>query len=383
MGKRTIELLIDNKKINAFELPSGGTKTIYDIGDGYVIARMGGDDELIDSEIHVANKLKEIGLYTQDYNKVTAVINGNPEPVLKMKNFTTLANEGKQVRDRKNRESSGGDSLIFDDMDHFKDKVHWRNVLKYIADDIYLYLINNLGFGSDAFNLIIVDTKETEAARHNTSSKLFSEIEQEIHLYFFDFGSGVYKQEKIYDFIDAKGDISVENIHQCINNLSGKVTDALFHGIFDSEFEKIMQKSVDCLMILYLMEESKNIFQSVWDELVDNVSVRIKNHLENISLQERKDNYLTPHMCWVAEQEAKHAERMRKINEDNDRLRAQLEESKAKLELWWQERLAEQARLEEINKQFQEAQKKIETKSETEEKIVTESPQTRYRCSIQ
>ncbi|MBA3661581.1 MAG: hypothetical protein H0W64_07630 [Gammaproteobacteria bacterium] len=383
MGKRTIEIVIDDKKINALALPSGGTKTIYDIGDGYVIARMGGDDALIDSEMQVAHKFKEIGLYTQDYDKLTAIINGNPEPVLKMKNFKTLATEGKQVRDRKNRESSCGDSFIFNDLEHFKNKAHWRNVLKYIADDIFLYLINNLGFGSDAFNLIIVDTKETEAARHNTRSKLFSDIEQEIHLYFFDFGSSVYTQEKIYDFIDAFGDISVENIRMCINNLSVIVTDSLFHGVLDAEYKNIMQKPADCMMILNLMEASKEIFKSVWDELVDNISARIENYLNNIPLQERKDQYLTPHMHSIAEQEAKHAEIMRKIYEDNNRMRAQIEESRAKLELWRHEALAEQARLDAINKTFENAKQTIETKFEPKEKVNTENPRTQSRCSIQ
>ncbi|MBA3535270.1 MAG: hypothetical protein H0T84_01460 [Tatlockia sp.] len=267
---------------------SGGSKQIINLNDKEVIAQVGNFENTkayIQSEVDFSNRLRAIGLRAQHY-QMAEILGENDTriPVLIMPAFQFLVEQGQQVRDQKNSESSAGESLVFGSLDNLVSEAHWRKILTPLAEDIVLYLINGFNFPGDSWNSVIEDTAETPDRKAQTDSLLFSDLAQEIHFYFFDFGSRIISDQKfIYNFFDVYGEISEETIAWQVTNMKDQVLSLIFHTSPNTQEYNHLSS----------IKEShyKPVFEEVWKDISAMVVNKIKKHLENFSDEERLDNF--------------------------------------------------------------------------------------------
>jgi hypothetical protein len=272
------------------KLTSGGSKQIIQLDNKEVIALVGNSENTkayIQSEVNFSNKLRELGFRAQNYQMAEIMgENDTRIPVLIMPAFQFLAEQGQQVRDQKNSGSSAGESLVFGDLDNLVSEAHWRKILTPLVEDIYLYLINGFNFSGDSWNSVIEDTPETVDRKAQTESLLFTDLAQEIHFYFFDFGSTIIHAERhAYNFLDIYGEISEESIARHVTNMKDNVLSLIFHTSPNTEEYKNLRPLKE--------SQYKPVFEEVWEDISAMVVNKIKTHLENLSDDERLDNFTT------------------------------------------------------------------------------------------
>jgi hypothetical protein len=326
--------LIDNPK----QIASGGTKKIISINANEVIAIICGYlehvNQIIDGEINISNKLQEIGLHTQKYEKVIAIINNQHWPVLKMVSFNSLLQQGMQVREIKGTTCNYVGSFLFENMENLQSPQHWKLILKDIINDLYLYLIHNLKFSHDSFNLLIKNA-ENYYKQTSIESLLFTKDNQKIQLYFFDFNdyNCFYKFDKYYEFVDINGSIIQDNIELYVKQLKAKVENSIYSAVSAHEYGHITGKKANIAMILELARLSNGAFDLAWEWLEMNVVNKIKLHLNDMTIEERIKYYVSDKMRYAA-QERKVMEY--KINEESAQFN---EEMKMLDEDWYSKHL--------------------------------------------
>jgi hypothetical protein len=272
------------------KIASGGSKQIYKLNGDDVIAVVGNNENTrpyIQSEVDFANELRKMGLRTQDYQAAEIEMDNIRIPVLKMASFQSLAQNGHQVRDQKNPVSSAGDSLIFGSKDNLASEEHWRKLMSPLVNDIYIYLINGLNFAGDSWNAVIEDTSET-LVKEQQASSLITDRAQEIHLYFFDFGTSAINPAALktkYGFLDPEGRISEEFISHQVN----KMRDKVFSLIVDTCSSQREYNSI----ILGNKKMYEPVFEKIWSEISNTLCQKIKTHLEGLSEEELFENFNT------------------------------------------------------------------------------------------
>lgn len=272
------------------QIASGGSKQIYKLNGDDVIAVVGNNENTrpyIQSEVDFANQLRKMGLRTQAYQAAEIEMDNIRIPVLKMPSFQYLAQNGHQVRDQKNSRSSAGDSLIFGSKDNLVSEEHWRKLMSPLVNDIYIYLINGLNFAGDSWNAVIEDTSETPVKGQEASS-LITDRAQEIHLYFFDFGTSAINPAALktkYGFLDPEGRISEEFISHQVNKMKDKV----FSLIVDTCSSQREYNSI----ILGNKKMYEPVFEKIWSEISNTLGQKIKTHLEGLSEEELFENFNT------------------------------------------------------------------------------------------
>ena len=289
-GNRWVNFYIDGEALQAKSIGIGGTKTVVDMGNGYVVGLVtkgftnDSPDTYVDNEVNISKRLQSLGLRALEYEKIYIqyIDNNTPIAALKMPSFQMMAINGKQVRDKKNPESSCGESMLFGNLTNLQSTDHWRKLLKYIAGDISIYLVNNFNFTDDSFNLLIEDTEKSAVIKSTSESRIFSDLEQNIHLFFFDFSDfgRLYKDDNYYHFKDQHDVIQEKNISDAVNNIRNRVLNTILMSVSDDEYQLIMVgMESNYFDISKLMKESDTASGIAWKELVAQVIVEVKTLL--------------------------------------------------------------------------------------------------------
>ncbi|MBA2710624.1 MAG: hypothetical protein H0U57_08555 [Tatlockia sp.] len=272
------------------KLPSGGSKQIYNL-DGKEVIALTGNSEItrayIQSEVDFSKQLREMGFRAQNYQMAEITIDNseNRIPVLSMPSFQFLAEQGQQIRDQKNQESSSGQSLVFGSLENMLSEEHWRQILTPLIQDMYLYFINGLDFHGDAWNAVIVDTDETKDKKASTNSLVITDLAQEIHFYFFDFGKSIIEFKKHFNCLDIYGDISEEFLSLRVNTLKDTVFSLIVHSTpIQQEYDRVIKNNYKLCT---------PVFEKVWQDISAFTVSRIKKHLESLSDEERFEQYAT------------------------------------------------------------------------------------------
>lgn len=275
-------------------IAGGGSKLIFDLGNGYVLGKYNSTglsiELLTDNEIKIAEKINTVGLRTQKFEKVIANINGVTCPALLMPSFKKLTRNGQQVCDIKNPSHRLGESFVFGNLDNVRSLDHWQHIFKYITPEIAIYLINNLCLSNDSFNLVIEDSENTSALKDKCSSRLFTDLNQALHLYFFDFNDKTHlydehKYKRIYEFIDIHGNVIDTNIRKSVDDLKTMVFDTIFSAVHDKEVKAVFPNSVR--IIPQLTDEIEDLILVIWNEVATSVTTMVSKHINDLPLAER------------------------------------------------------------------------------------------------
>ena len=303
-----VEIVIEGKTYSACKkLISGGSKTIFDLGDGYVIgvilSSLVNRHQFIDTEVALSKKLLKLGLRAQEYEKITATINGKDVPVLRMPHFSALTSRGMQVRDSKNAESSCGNSLIFGSLENLICPHHWDLILKDIAHEVAVYLLHQFDFHSDSFNLVIEDTQTTTTASTETKPTVFTDLKQSLHLYFFDFSSksALYVETINYEFLelDETDESIIANeaaIISSIHSLKSRIKSTILTTVSEDEYAHMMtadnNNPVNYEAAIRIMNElSTQAFEQAWDKLAVKVKDEMLGYINGLPESDKMNQF--------------------------------------------------------------------------------------------
>lgn len=283
MDDKWEKLTVDGMEIAKTKLKfiaRGGSKIIIVLGNGEVLGLVKSADAafhaiFVDTEVALAEHLKQAGLRALEYKKAMVLIDGHPLPMLKMPHFETLNLRGQQVRDRKNHESSCGSSMIFATYENLTSVEHWRRIFCTIEDDIVNYNCHSFNFDSDAFNLVIEDTEDT-LPHANHTPVLFTERKQTIHLFFFDFSD----KNRLYDKEKERYTLTHENIERMIDEDATRISSTIFLGVSSEEYQLITGEGPSFCAALNLSRYSQEARETAWKETRDRIIERLKSTLE-------------------------------------------------------------------------------------------------------
>ena len=299
-GNRCLNFVLNGKSLCCKVIATGGTKSIIDLGDGNVIGVIRGFGNsisfgnIVDREINSSEKLRGLGLKVLDCKKIEIKFIDDEQsvPALLMPSFAYLAENGKQVRDHKNPDSSSGKTFIFGSKDNLKSIDYWRMIFSCIKDDLALCVINQLSLKYDTVNLMIEDSNNAKLMHENSlSSKVFTELQQKLHLFFFDFSDTNYLSGKDkLPFITSNGIADDESIQQYVQTLYDYVLCAIFGGVSDAEYKLIMGKD-SFFNTNDLEKESNEFLHQAWGEVVAYVANKTKSHIDNMPAKEKFETY--------------------------------------------------------------------------------------------
>ncbi|MDQ2994291.1 MAG: hypothetical protein M3R00_05015 [Pseudomonadota bacterium] len=297
----------------------GGSKKVYDIGDGSVIMlpNTGSDGidttkwvNLVQREVAMAKRLNDCGLRAQQYEAAIITVNEFPLLVIKAPSFDGMIKNGLQPRDRKrdwqeeisvlNRHCPGGwetrkvnpdlfigSSDVFGTKENLTSPNYWRTILDNLVDDLAPFLANDLSFTSDSFNLLIEDTATTPEYSHELRGSI-SERNQRIRLFFYDFYLKEGYSEDHYEFIDAKGAIIESKIKFHVTNLLSRISDTIILGASNAEYKSIMQTDEPSAgMTTELSEMAREAKATAMPEFAAKVIATTKQMIEAMPLEQR------------------------------------------------------------------------------------------------
>jgi len=308
----------------------GGSKNIYDIGNGYVAALPNGQSRevwkrMVEEEVSMAKRVRAAGLRSQQYERVTLIIEGEPEPILaiKMPSFSTLLNKGIQVRDAKRPRTKYiperrkeipvntgyGSSRIFDSQEKVSSPDHWRRIFRDITPDAIQYLAGGFAFSSDAFNLCI-ENSDTTPAHDATNASLFTERNQTLRLFFYDFSSKTeaISGASLHEFISDDGNICEERIQSQTEFLVIRIIGTIMTAATTLELKEIVD-SVDMFCLMCLHEIAKPALDKVIPEIQAEIVFGVKNRLkvEMESTPTTMKDFATKQEFWKQEQKSREA----------------------------------------------------------------------------
>lgn len=271
---------------NCKKLPSGGTKTIYELDSGDVIAFIKGNGSLdfLQSEVNFSNHLRELGFRAQNYE----IAETEDQYVLKMPSFASLEAKGQQIRDAKNPRSSTGTTYIFGTKENLGSEDHWRKLLTPLIQDISSFYIHGLDFPGDSWNMVVEDTALTKELLSGNASNLITDRGQELHFYFFDFGAQTINPNRF------------KQTHHMLDRITGKINRELTSSRIDIQMkDKILSLIAHTSPLESEYEEFirprqinyKAVFEKIWPEIREQVVNNIAAHLDTLSDEELLNNY--------------------------------------------------------------------------------------------
>ncbi len=247
---QTIQIEIDGKKLIARRLRSGGFKTIYDIANGEVIAlrkvdidsvceSMAADwIEAVYAEKNMADKLKSLGLKSQDFDVVQVRINNYFLPALKMPSFSKMAQQGKEVKDYKNIKDRFGKSIIFGNLMNVENKDYLQQLAFHTIHDIVILVSEGLKLDDDSINFI-VEVVTPESANENNSTNKTS---NQLRLFFYDFWQKSLGIKAPLQICDSDGNLNSHLAKKLIMHYVNKFIDFVFASLSDDEVKTLIKQ---------------------------------------------------------------------------------------------------------------------------------------------
>jgi hypothetical protein len=235
-------------------------------------------ERAVKEEKSIADKVLQSDLIAQNIEVLPLSIGESSMPVMVMPRFETLAEQGLQVRDVKNRDSSSGHSMIFGTPENFENPERLRLVMQGLVDDATLIMSHGFSFGSDSCNIAIQDTEKTP--EHDRSIPLlFDELNQEIRFFLFDFSSkNTPRNDKGLPLLDVNGEPDREEITDYANHYIDRAYNALANAIRAEELKQISELKKD-----YPSEKSYTNQFDLWDVLDSNFSEIKQTLVENLT----------------------------------------------------------------------------------------------------
>lgn len=224
-------------------LSSGGSKSIYDLGDGNVIAVPRVNYEvwkrMVKEEEKACAEFLNIGLLASDQHRCLAVINNEKFLVLKMPNFKDMVKKGIQVRGQSSKDTYG-ETLLFGSQKNFLNLDYWHSIFQHLKQDIVTMLVNGLFTGMDSNHIAIVNTEVTP--QHDVDEPgLITERKQELRLFFFDFSHKASEKQlkQCYYFVDFEGEggILEKEISEEVNHVAENHLSHALNGITNHEYQ--------------------------------------------------------------------------------------------------------------------------------------------------
>jgi hypothetical protein len=259
----------------------GGFKKAYDVGNDKTITvrntkvdRMDTSSlirwcEAVYEEKLMADRLRNLGLKTLDHQVIEIKVKENRLPVLYTTSFAGFVSKGLQIRDRKNDHVSTGKSMLFGSTENIN-PTHFKLLFKDILSDIACLAANGIDLDTrDSFNLCIEDTSNTPLHDRN-ESQLFTERQQSVRLFFFDFSD---KYNKLN--IPSTSQTS-EKLKATISNLLDTTFDILIFSTTEDERELFGS-------VYTLKDLSSHVYTSLKNELIEKTVEIINQKLEVLS----------------------------------------------------------------------------------------------------
>lgn len=266
---------------------SGGSKVIYKLNDGRVIAlpcikELSTWDRMVKEEAKAAESVRNIGLYAQNYEMVTAFCSEHPINILLMPHFTSLLAEGIQVREHQHYY---GSTQLFGQFEKLQNQEHWDALLKTMIDDVVRLMSHGYFFSLDAYHFAIVNKNSADSAKEDL---VFSSSCYEAHFFLFDFTSKIetIPFEKSYYFVDKEGEILEDEIEKVAKKFVTKIMSQIVNGISDNEYFNLF----GCTKLSQFFPDSpiRSATNGVYneDEIKQTIVARVKAELSTLSQEE-------------------------------------------------------------------------------------------------
>ena len=221
---------------------------------------------VIEYEKYHSDSFIDAGLRAQSMTKFFVRVDGvDLFPVMYMRSFNGLLEDGVQVREAKTPDLSTGHSMIFGTPKNLGSEEYIKPIMQGLLADFEKVLLNNLFYDSiDSCNVVIEDTKDT--VPHDKSIKgMVSERKQIIRMFFFDFGSP-----------NVRNRVPYKKIRRVLLDSSGNVDRKSVEDEVKASFVCAYEK----LCSAVLREEVEHIFEIVKQEYKHSASLKYKECYE-------------------------------------------------------------------------------------------------------
>lgn len=260
---------------------AGGTKRVFDLGDGRAMAMPNFDKgigsvesagtflarwrDVARQESENAALMRELGFETQAYEQHKVQVGKGEIPVLVMPSFEKLAQEGKYIRDTKVAHASSGKVMLFGSKDKLESPAHVKALMGMLAEDCARIAAYGLHLSSDSYNLMVKDTPETKG-REGTSGQDVVSRGQGLRLFVFDMG----------DWPLAENIPQPEAVHRVAERSVARMFEAVLNSVTHDELDALVKTGADRWR---WDEPAQQAFAQVKDELVAQVEARVREML--------------------------------------------------------------------------------------------------------
>ncbi|NBO18888.1 MAG: hypothetical protein EBV03_06625 [Proteobacteria bacterium] len=217
---------------------AGENKRVFDLMDGRALAlpnyEQGTPDQphqddmvkwveswrkSIGDEARNAAMLKALGFETVGGELREVKVEGHALPVLVMPSFSGLAAKNMQVKDTKNKHSSGGSSMLFASTQNLTNPDYIREMMTPLMDDCARLSAYGMHLSTDSFNLMIRDTERTVPHDRSQPGSVV-ERGQEARLLLLDVGHDIAMKGPPKD-LRARVERNVERLFEAALNSVG------------------------------------------------------------------------------------------------------------------------------------------------------------------
>lgn len=252
-------------------LASGGSKQVHAIWNEKIIITPNPFAILVwwktvQDEKNISEKIKKLGLETQNYSQNKIKIESNELLVLEADSFPSLAKKGFEIRDGKAEtdKQRHGNSMLFGSIENLKSSEYLCKILSGPVRDIKILLSNKISLNRDSFNLVI---------------KNLPGREKEIKLFFYDFTSQNNKsfdmeKEIIITPSTKNQEISNSTRRQYANDYLEYTISAITSALKTEEIAKISGQGVNSennISRFSINEMINDTFQSIKSSLVEDI----------------------------------------------------------------------------------------------------------------
>lgn len=285
---------------------AGGSKKIYHIGNGMVLALLNVDSlsfedaktadtwlktwrRMLGEEKDLSDRLKASGLMAVDIDIEEIEYADGKIPVSIMPHFETFVQRGIQVRDCKKSAASQGYSMLFGSQENIESRERLKMLMGQLKQDIVTLASNGYALRGDALNLAIVDTKDTpNHDRHE--NELFDKRNQKLRLFFFDLASHQsYRSMEKLKFLSERGEVSEKAVTDYVSHEIDRVFERLTFGIREDEIKTIIVQAEGKYNQYTLFDPLEENFNHIRSEIVEEIKNEVLDVIKSMSVEKRRE----------------------------------------------------------------------------------------------
>jgi hypothetical protein len=244
-------------------------------------------NRVIKEEKMLSDAMRNIGIEAQEISIEPLKVGEHEVPVMVAPRFKTLSQNGLEILDRKNRDTSEVSTMLFGNSQNIEDAEYLQSIMQNLVADSATLIEHGYSFGSDTLNLAIRDSSSNPSA-----GGVLGEGDKKLRLFLFDFSQkeSKYTGKKI-KVIDENGEFDSKEIRILAENYIKQSYNGLKAVLPDVEIEEIIQKDNNYSNLYDVEKVLDKSFSEIRVKLVDQLEADIKERLTKLPKAERKERF--------------------------------------------------------------------------------------------